>query len=390
MHRMNTKYKILSFVFIFLGISCTSNESTPSTELQDYQEFDVSFDEVLAIREDETNPDSYFGRLSMVKLDSLNNIYILDDRHNAVLKFDKNGAFIKKIGKAGRGPGELERPILMLVDKEITIINEGTKRIDIFDLEGKHRASYKNEKLNLYTHLVKVSNEVFWSINVPSTTHEDSVNILTSFDKQFNLLGESQISPKLFFDEFDRDKSIITTGPVSSVLQTSDNSFIAVFPYLYNGKLLEFEKIDQKWNLKKMIKGKSIDKLYTSVKDEQKADLFSFVYGKQHKYDLHSKSKGLFQLNNNNFVHFLELDVGDSLEYGVELFDSNWNYLGYNKFYRGSFPSSEEDPYEFFNNGGLYLETIDDKDNNDLFYVIGYDKEGLKISVRKLEFSFYE
>ena len=387
---MNVKIIAVFFGFIFLGINCSNNEPNPSTELQDYQQFQVSFDEVLAIREDEKNPDSYFGRLAMVKLDTLGNIYIIDDGNNSVFKFEKNGAFLKKIGKAGRGPGELERPIFILVDKEITIINEGTKRIDIFDLEGNYKSSYKNESLYLYTHLIKANEEEFWSFNVPSTTHEDSIKILTPLDGEFNQIGESQISPKLFYDLFDRDKAIITTGPVSSLVQTSSNSFVVAFPDLYNGKMLEFERINQKWNLKRAIKGKSIDKLFTSVKEDDKADLVSFVYGKEYKYDLHSKSKGLFQLNNKNFVHFLELDIGDSLEYGVELFDSNWNYLGYNKFYRGSHPSSAEDLEVFFNNGGMYLETVYDKDENDRFYMVGYDQGGEKISVRKLEFSFVE
>lgn len=316
-------------IFIILIVNCTSNDTNTSTDRKDYQDFEVSFTEVLAIREDQNNPESYFGSLDMVKLDSLNNIYILDDRNNAVLKFDKNGNFLKKIGKKGRGPGELERPIFMLVDHELVLISEGTKRIDVFDLEGNYKSSHSNKDLYIYTNLIRSNDNGFWSLTIPIASNVDSVRILTELDSELNQIGEAQISPKLFYENYDRDKANITTGAVTSIVRIDSITFAMVFQDLYNGKILEFENRDDQWNLNKEIKGKNIQKLYTL---EQKKDVAEFninVFNKKYKYDLHSKSKGLFQLNNKNFVHFLELDVGDSLEYGVELFDSSWNYLGY-------------------------------------------------------------
>ena len=58
---------------------------------------------------------------------------------HCVYKFDKNGKFIKKIGRKGRGPGDLYAPgDLSILDNKYLLVGEyaSSRRISVFDLKG--------------------------------------------------------------------------------------------------------------------------------------------------------------------------------------------------------------------------------------------------------------
>ena len=59
---------------------------------------------------------------------------------HSVYKFDKNGNFIKKFGRKGRGPGDFYHPgDLSILDNKYLVIGEyaTARRISVFDLRGK-------------------------------------------------------------------------------------------------------------------------------------------------------------------------------------------------------------------------------------------------------------
>jgi len=60
--------------------------------------------------------------------------------NNRVLKFDKNGKFIKEWGKLGTGPGEFDQPHALAIDSRnrLLVADRNNNRIQIFDLDGKY------------------------------------------------------------------------------------------------------------------------------------------------------------------------------------------------------------------------------------------------------------
>jgi NHL repeat len=62
-----------------------------------------------------------------------------------VLKFDKNGKFIKMWGKHGSGPGEFEMPHALAFDSQgrLFVGDRGNNRIQIFDQDGKFLMEWK-------------------------------------------------------------------------------------------------------------------------------------------------------------------------------------------------------------------------------------------------------
>ena len=62
-----------------------------------------------------------------------------------IVKFSKDGTFIKSWGKKGSGPGEFDTPHSLAMDKagRLFVADRGNSRIQIFDQDGKFLAEWK-------------------------------------------------------------------------------------------------------------------------------------------------------------------------------------------------------------------------------------------------------
>ena len=67
------------------------------------------------------------------------------DSNARIVKFDKDGKFIKTWGKKGSGPGEFDTPHGLVMDPQgrLLVADRGNSRIQAFDQEGKFLAEWK-------------------------------------------------------------------------------------------------------------------------------------------------------------------------------------------------------------------------------------------------------
>ena len=65
--------------------------------------------------------------------------------NNRILKFDKNGKFIKEWGKLGSGPGEFDQPHALAFDGQgrLFVGDRNNNRVQVFDQDGKYITEYK-------------------------------------------------------------------------------------------------------------------------------------------------------------------------------------------------------------------------------------------------------
>ena len=80
-------------------------------------------------------PGIIFNGLIDIATDSKNNIYVLDNKEKSIYLFNEKGTFLRRIGRAGQGPGEFGRPSSIYVDSGdlIYVLDEANRRIEIFD-----------------------------------------------------------------------------------------------------------------------------------------------------------------------------------------------------------------------------------------------------------------
>jgi hypothetical protein len=85
-----------------------------------------------------------FGRVGDVETDGSGNVYVLDRHAGAVRVFDEQGAFVRSIGRRGRGPGELENPVAIGWGPEgnLWIVDPGNGRYSVFEPLGELLATH--------------------------------------------------------------------------------------------------------------------------------------------------------------------------------------------------------------------------------------------------------
>ncbi len=95
-----------------------------------------------------TGPDE-FNMPSDVVTGKNGDIFVADghgrDSNARIVKFDKNGKFIKAWGKKGTGPGEFDCPHALAIDSKgrLFVGDRFNNRIQIFDQDGKYLTEWK-------------------------------------------------------------------------------------------------------------------------------------------------------------------------------------------------------------------------------------------------------
>jgi len=93
-------------------------------------------------------PEKYkFGRPTDVTFDAQGNIFVSDGYVNSrVVKYDKNGRFIKSVGTRGSAPSEMNTPHSISSDAQgnIYVGDRGNARVQVFDNDLTLRAIYDN------------------------------------------------------------------------------------------------------------------------------------------------------------------------------------------------------------------------------------------------------
>jgi hypothetical protein len=88
-----------------------------------------------------------FGRPTDVAWDAAGNIFIADGYTNSrVVKYDKNGRYIKEIGTKGTGPGQFSTPHSIQTDANgnVYVADRGNRRIQVLSNDLAVKAIYDN------------------------------------------------------------------------------------------------------------------------------------------------------------------------------------------------------------------------------------------------------
>lgn len=136
------------------GLTLDSEDNVWLTDVDLHQVFKFTHEGRLLMRLGEKakpgNDARHFNKPTDVVVAADGSFYVSDGYGNSrVMKFSKEGMFLSQWGKRGDGPGEFHTPHNLALDKDgkIYVADRGNARVQIFDGDGKHLATWKDKEL---------------------------------------------------------------------------------------------------------------------------------------------------------------------------------------------------------------------------------------------------
>jgi hypothetical protein len=122
--------------FISIGLAEQNAQIIHNRATPHYGEIALELDEDLILGS-EKEENYLFYRIWDIQADARGNIFVLDSGASRIQKYDKNGKYLRTIGRQGQGPGEFERPIMLTMDKHDNLYVGEMAKIHTFDPGGK-------------------------------------------------------------------------------------------------------------------------------------------------------------------------------------------------------------------------------------------------------------
>jgi len=170
-----------------------------------------SLEEDLSIGVKEGDENYILFRPSDIEVDAEGNIYVLDSGNHRVQVFDRNGKYLRTIGRKGEGPGEIKMAFKMSMgpDGKLYLLDIGNFRITIFNRDGEYVGDFKPKKGFPNDISVDDQGEVFLSSDMRDKAGKGIINI-----SRYDQKGEALLSYGNFKK---REFQWITIGSKSGV-----------------------------------------------------------------------------------------------------------------------------------------------------------------------------
>lgn len=126
------------------GVTVVMNPKEPM-----YGEEVLSLEEELSIGEKEGSEEYMFSQIIDLGVDDEERMYVLDFQEAQIKVFDRKGDYLRTIGKRGQGPGEIQRPMnLVITSKGQILVNDrGARFLHFFKLSGEYIRSISQARL---------------------------------------------------------------------------------------------------------------------------------------------------------------------------------------------------------------------------------------------------
>jgi len=100
-----------------------------------------AFDEVFRVGSMDGADWETFGEIGEVAFDAQGRLYVFDRQSSRVVVTDATGKFVREVGKAGEGPGELRQPMgfTVLRDGSVVISDMGHQAYVLYGPDGEYR-----------------------------------------------------------------------------------------------------------------------------------------------------------------------------------------------------------------------------------------------------------
>ena len=170
-----------------MGTVVVSNPKTPL-----YQGRLLSLREDLTIGETVGSEEYIFSNIRQAVVSGTGDIYVLDSKESHIKIFDKEGIYIRTIGKRGQGPGELDNARLISINNDRLVVTESGRRLSFFDLDGNFQKNIPTGEMWVLWAMTDSRGRLML---LTATLSESASYNVGLYDQDLNLLHEIGSSP---------------------------------------------------------------------------------------------------------------------------------------------------------------------------------------------------
>ncbi len=223
-------WRLNSLVIFAILLSILNNCSFKEKELS------VSLKPDMSIGVEEGDENYMFGGIADVEEDELENIYVLDYKFWTIKKYDKNGKFIRNIGKKGAGPGEIPQFTVDMDLKNGKIYLLLINMVIIYDTEGNYLKSFR---VGIFPRFILVNSMGNIILVGADEATSKLFHVFDENGREISSFGEAFPAPDIKF------KKISNSWNPISVLLTENKLFLAN-PFQYEIIVYKEGRIEKK------------------------------------------------------------------------------------------------------------------------------------------------
>lgn len=248
-------------------------------------------DTLLTIGDDESAGAEYlFGMPSRLVRAPDGRLFVSDQQLQHIRVYDADGVFVRKLGQRGEGPGEFERPRVLLISKtgELLVRDDRHHRVTIFDaatfelIDTLPFGFFQQTPAELVAgdwggnlQLLEAPGGTYVMLSIGSATHEDSEKgsekLFTHLSRDLSAVvdqfGDYGLLP--LSDNFIR-RLAASTHPGHALRTSAGDIWYA--PMAYTGDLLKFDFDGYSWLEPQHVKGMAISGDVVETVDPADAD----------------------------------------------------------------------------------------------------------------------
>lgn len=257
---------ILTFSFIYI-----SNFSFLKSEK-------VEFTRKIEIGSEQKKGEIFFLPRD-VKTDQKGNIFVLDSGDNCIYKFSESGVLLKKAGRKGQGPGEMDRPAGIAIDSSgnIYLNDPFNRRINIYDDELNYLETIRMDRF--YVNLFFIGRNLLM-LSRP-TTPEEKYFHLFSGDGKYLMSFHDEFHPYLLLKQLDEKARGSSAIYLFGIANLNQNRTIIGFTHMIPENPMKIYLMNKKGEIQKIIKKSIID---YDAKDQFEITKSSFSIKKNYTF----------------------------------------------------------------------------------------------------------
>lgn len=302
-------------------------------------------EEINIGRDDDKN--YLFWLIHDIQVDDEGRIYIDDARNGRIQVFDRNGKYVKTIGRQGQGPGEFGVPTRLRVlprANRLYVRDIGTQRISIFNLLGNYLGSVPTQHIVLDYYPLETS-ELIAAVSFSSASDLADTHFLAKIDTKGTIVKEST----RFLSNFWQERTSGGTTWVSTgyefqlyIAPLGRDTFVSGFSKEYGLTVVDKD-------LKALCQINKVEPTPATTREEKKLfERFPTLKTKPYFFAILSDSSGRIYVQR-NFTHNKNT-VQDDVPKNVDVFGNDGTFI-----YRTSLPPNTR----VIRDGHLYSFSVD-------------------------------